>query len=140
MPRDLVVRVMRPKADIPGSIPRYPWFNSCCYKIEVILSPALERPTWKKKHFFMPKQCLHRASAHEQHWWSTKISNPPTHPPKKADTPPWGGGGGTCILPKIRENPDEPTHPPDSPRNSINQSLSYGVNPCLQSSRSWTVG
>ena len=82
----------------------------------------------------MPKQSLPQeeactlvsqcASAHEQRWWSTKLSNPPTHPKKRTPPP-----GVPALFPKSGGNQaNPPTHPPTHPpRYSINHSLSYGL-------------
>ena len=117
MPCDLVVRVMRPEADIPGSIPG---------AIKFYHLPWSGQPERKSVFSCPNKACTQLQPMNNVGGLPRSATHPPT---QKTGHPPWGGG--TCIFPKIRENPDKPTHPPSDPppppRYSINQSLSYGL-------------
>ena len=79
--------------------------------------PVSEKPPPRKSVFSCPDKACHKktreqcASDHEQCWWSTKLSNPPTHP--KQRTPPPHPGGVPALFPTSGENQtNPPTHPP----------------------------
>ena len=88
--------------DIPGSIPAATKFYQ---------QPWSGQP--ERKNVF---SCPNKACTEPQPMNNVGgLPRSATHPPtQKSGHPPWGGGG-TCILPKIREKPDEPTHPPSDP-------------------------
>ena len=67
------------------------------------------------------------ALAHEQHWRSTKLSNPPTHPINRTPPPLGGYVHFSQDRGKPRQTHPPSLRPPPPPRYSINQPLSKGL-------------